>query len=149
MKKLAYSLLAVIIAATMIFAVTGCSGGADNPAGEVKTAGNLSVFVPEKWTLIPGTAGGIEDDNSLFLKESEDSTEYLWVQIQDKDTVKSSLESSLEDDIEPITLDGVEWTGKVNMITAEKDGTVFLVAQYGYDFNDSLVQYILKSVKKA
>ena len=96
---------------------------------------------PEKIKDVIGRGGDMI--TKIILEASHVKT------VQDKDAVKSSLDLNTEKDIEPITLDGVEWTGKVNMITAEKDGTVFLVAQYGYDFNDSLVQYILKSVKKA
>lgn len=167
MKKTTRSLLAAAMAITMVFAAAGCSdkgGNADSngginssaPAkeeitGTEQTAGNISIFVPDGWTLQAGNAGGIEDDNSLFLlKDPNDMSKgYLWVQIMDSEVVKSNIEEQSTADISPFTAGGVEWWGKENAIGAEKDGAQFMIFQYGLNFSDEVVVKVLESVKKA
>lgn len=158
MKKLLCICTAILL---MLFAFTGC-GGSDSkgtesggksevettaPIGEAKTAGNIKVLVPDGWKLTPGSAGGIEDDNSLFLTPEDRLMDYVWVQITDKGTIDNSLGMNNEKDIEPITINGIKWQGKKNQIYAEINGDYWLISQYNCDFNDEIVQAIIASVE--
>lgn len=164
---------ALVLALIMVFSLAACGGGGNSSTGggnnstegntsggetattqpeetlgETQTAGNITVLVPDGWRLKPGDAGGIENDDALFLLSTEGDTPYLWVKIVDEANRDSSLGSNSNADIDPFTVEGVEWTGKDNMITATVDGTIWMVMNYGFEgYTDETVRAVLGSLK--
>ncbi len=165
MKRFVSILLSVLTVCALAFAAA-CAAkpvGTDDPVktnegsykgestvtGTMQTAGNITVLVPEGWVLIPGTAGGVEDDNSLFLKASEDAREYIWVTINTRANIDSSLKVNTSAEIAPFKVNGVEWQGKENAVYAPIGDVIFFVMTYGYTASDAEMQAVLGSLAKA
>lgn len=161
MKRFVSITLAILMVCTLVLALSACGkkpdapdnggktdNGGEAPAakGSVETAGNITVLVPEGWVLIPGNAGGIEDDNSLFLKASEDAREYIWVTINTQANIDSSVEHNSSAAIDPITVNGVQWQGKETAVYAPIGDVIYFVMTYGYTANDAVVQNVLSSL---
>ena len=152
MKRTVALLLVLILGIAML---VGC-GGKDNNSdgndggtgeiGEEQTVGNITLLVPVGWHVIPGDAGGLENDNSLFLKKTPNASEYLWINIIGENDI--SLRHNNNEDITPFTVDGIEWTGKINMVTATAGDTKWLVSTYGFEgFADQTIRAIIGSLK--
>lgn len=96
--------------------------------GEVKSAGNIHVLVPEGWVLVPGGPGGSANDNSAFIYQSESAgSPYIWVSIQTRANIESSIANNSSDEIEPFMLGGVKWQGKSGAFYGEIDGELYII----------------------
>ena len=156
MKRILSILLAVLMLSAFAFA--GCAkktepadnGGkdaGDEPVtDERETVGNIVLRVPEGWVVVPGNAGGQEDDNSLFLKATDDAREYIWVTINQQANVDSSLKYNNSEEIAPFELNGVTWQGKQTGVYGTVDGTLFFIMTYGYTSDDQVVRDVLASL---
>ena len=164
MKRFVSFALAALMLCAMIFMAAACAkkpvDTPDDPgtvpedkgesvAGTKQTAGNITVLVPDGWVLIPGNAGGVEDDNSLFLKKSEDAREYIWVTISNQGNVDSSLKYNSNAEIAPFTVNGVQWQGKENAYYATIGEALYFVMTYGFEHTDPQMQAILGSLADA
>ena len=145
-------------------AFTACSGGSETPAdnggdtkteesgaaeskGKVETAGNITVLVPDGWTLQPGTAGDSSDENSCFvMMGSSMSDGYVWVTISDESTAANSIAGHKTDEVEPFTVNGIEWSGKDGCFSGTIGDDLYLIMLYGLTHDDANVQAILSSL---
>ena len=158
--------LLIVVLMLSAFAFAGCSRNtepgdkADNgkdavttdapqTAAERETVGNIALNVPEGWVVVPGNAGGQEDDNSLFLKENDNAREYIWVTINRQANIDSSLKYNNSAEIAPFELNGVTWQGKETGVYGDVGGTLFFVMTYGYTANDQVVRDVLASLSAA
>lgn len=159
-------LLGIALALMLVISLAACGGGGsgagtdsgvgnsgattEKTSGETVTTGNITHLVPEGWRVKAGSAGGIENDNSLFLLSTDSDAPFLWIQIVDADNRDSSLESG-DGELDPFTAGDMEWSGKQNIITATADdGTIWLVRTAGMEgFESNTVRDVLGSIKAA
>ena len=133
MKKMLHSVLAVILALTMAFALSACgdkNGGSSAPAapeevkGETLADGNISVLVPDGWMGWYGPDIFQEyvelgyDPNAIQLaKDAKSEMDFLSnnnIQINYSEDGRQRL-GTMEGatDIEPFTAGGRTWTGYI------------------------------------
>ena len=155
--------LVIMISIVLVVALTACGGGGNSGGGDsggsnggasenqikgvVETAGNLTVMVPESWTLEPGNAGGIEDNNSLFLLKDDSMSTYLWIMAKTQDQFEGQMEIGDRLDIEPFTTGDFNWEAFGDGIAAPIEGGHIMVMQYGLDYGDETVQAVLSSIQ--
>lgn len=113
----------------------------------VQTYGNITLELPEGWVVLPGGIGGSEDDNSIFVRESANAVQFVWITICTRAFVDGNLAVETSDDIEPFTVNGVEWQGKQKAFYGEIAGKLYFISlSPGYNYDDEPVQQILASL---
>ena len=88
-----------------------------SPAGKIETWGNLTVFVPEGFSLTGGSLLSKEDQNSLWIQLDANKSIYYLISIVAEDVAKNGVETTKEMNAEydPVdvkfTTGSIEWTG--------------------------------------
>lgn len=158
MKKLVLILSAALLA--LCFA--GCGAKDNGVAGTIDSAGNLSIFVPDGYTMVPGGPFGVPegDENSIGLlpTDSEDTlSDYVQVYLQTETEAKAGVEltKTLNDAKEvKKTVGNSEWTGceyTANDVTylslwAPYEDKGLQVNMGGHELDDSFTYAVLDSL---
>jgi len=161
MKKFIKIACIVMILALTVTMFASCGGGEDSAdvKGETQTWGDITLFVPEEYTLKGGDMFGDEVPNRLTLNKGESSFEYIMVGSgYTEDEVDSSIEMTRSinegcEDIE-IKAGANTWTGVaynslgvdcVSVSAPIGDGYV-LITSAGAAKDDAAFNAVLESI---
>ena len=156
--KITCVVLTLVLALTLLAA---CGGGEDaaDVKGETQTWGEITLFVPEEYTLKGGDMFGEEAPNRLTLNKGESSFEYIMVGSgYTEDEAASSIDMTRSvnegcEDIE-ITAGANTWTGVaynslgvdcVSVSAPIGDGYV-LITSAGAAKDDAAFNKVLESI---
>ena len=170
MKKIIALAASVALAACCALGAAGCSGtsantndaanttAASTPSGETQTLGNVTVFVPEGYTLQPGTEGAESDDEAwIYPATSGDAIDYYWI-TRNAENAEASIDvtKSLNEGAEDVTftVGSTEWKGAAYeadgaptaIVAATVNGTNYLVLLSNHELDAPETQAILGSL---
>ena len=137
MKKM----LSIVLAFTMLAALCACGsggesgggGGAESVKGSTQEWGNLSLFVPDGYSLIGGSLIDAEDPDSAWILLDSDNTHYfLIVIVEDKEDAVGSLE---------MTKEANEANGGAGDVTMNAGGAAWTGYAYKYNSTDCFELY--------
>ncbi|MBQ7670849.1 MAG: hypothetical protein IJS45_09040 [Clostridia bacterium] len=139
---------------------TGKDTEADNGntlAGEVKTSGNITVFVPEEFDFSGTNLFNEEDENAARLINKEDGSNYVLISLYDKASAESSLDMTREinEGSEDITVvyGGNTWAGVrydsfgYDVFQVYCEANRALVTCCGYTIDSDVAAAVLGSIK--
>ena len=137
---------------------TGKETEADNAniAGEVKTSGNITVFVPEEFDFTGTNLFNEADDNVARLINKEDGSEYFLISLYDKSNAESSIDMTRDiNEAEDVTVEigGKTWAGvKYNsygydVFQVYCEANSALVTCCGYTLDSDTAISVLSSIK--
>lgn len=155
MKKI----IAVLMVLTLMLSLCACDGSSA-PKGEEKTWGNITVFVPDGWTLTEGSLIDEQDPDSLSLKDPDAGLlSYVNVLVDDEESIDANISATKEynEGAEDATVKAgdKEWTGVTYESMSYKCGYLktiagdkVIAAYYcGYDTSDAALLVILESLR--
>ena len=148
--------LALIMTATMF---ASCGGDSSDVKGETQTSGNITIFVPEGFTLKGEDMFGDEDPNKLTLSKDGSSFDYFMVSAGfTQDNAEMSIEGTRSanegcEDVE-IKVGDVTWTGvaytwssvDVVVVTAPMGEGYVLFTSSGHGKDDATFKTVLESI---
>ena len=156
------ALVLVLIMTATLFAACGGSDVGDNGddvKGETQTSGNITIFVPEGFTLKGEDMFGDEDPNKLTLSKDGSSFDYFMVSAGfTQDNAEMSIEGTRSanegcEDVE-IKVGDVTWTGvaytwssvDVVVVTAPMGEGYVLFTSSGHGKDDATCKTVLESI---
>lgn len=173
MKRFIKFIAVTVILALALVAFASCGGNSGNDTandtgkdteadngntmvGEIKTSGNITVFVPETFDFTGTNLFNEEDENTARLLNKEDGSEYFLISLYDKEAAESSLDLTREiNEAEDVTVEigGNTWSGVkydsfgYDVFQVYCEANRALVTCCGYTIDSEVALAVLGSIK--
>ena len=173
MKRFIKFISIAVVLTLAIAALASCGGNSGNDtandtandteaenvktmAGEVKTSGNITVFVPEEFDFTGTNLFNEADDNVARLINKEDGSEYFLISLYDKSNAESSIDMTRDiNEAEDVTVEigGKTWAGVkydsfgYDVFQVYCEANRALVTCCGYTIDSEVATAVLGSIK--